>query len=97
MTILMLKKQIVPVLKTQGVTKAGIFGSFATGEDKKNSDVDLLVKFKSTPSLLDLSRLKLKLEDRVGRKVDLLTYDGIHPRLKNIILEEQKIIYEKRS
>lgn len=97
MTIVVLKKQIVPILKMQGVTKAGIFGSFATGNQKKNSDVDILVKFKDTPSLLDLSRLKLKLENRVGRKVDILTYDGIYPRLKNIILEEQKVIYEKRS
>lgn len=97
MTILTLKKQFVPILKTQGVTKAAIFGSFATGLEEKNSDVDLLVKFQNTPSLLDLSRLKLKLEDKVGKKVDIVTYEGIHPRLRKIILGEQKIIYEKRS
>ena len=97
MSILTLKKQIVPVLKTHGVTKAGIFGSFAIGKEKKNSDIDILVNFKGVPSLLDLSRLKLNLEDKVGRKVDLVTYSSIHPRLKNLILEEEKIIYEKRS
>lgn len=77
--------------------KAAIFGSFATGDATRNSDIDLLVKFKGVPSLLDLSRLKLKLENKVGRKVDVITYNGIHPRLKDIILGEQKIIYEKKS
>lgn len=97
MTIASIKKSIVPVLKTQGVTKAGIFGSFATGTEKKNSDVDILVSFKGVPSLLDLVRLKLKLESKVGRKVDVVTYNSLHPRLRNLILEEQKIIYEKKS
>lgn len=97
MTIQAIKKQILPILRSQGITKAAIFGSFATGKEKTNSDIDLLVKFKRTPSLLDLSRLKLKLENRIGKTVDMITYDGVHPRLKNIILEEQKIIYEKRS
>lgn len=77
--------------------KAAIFGSFATGEETENSDIDLLVKFKGVPSLLDIARLKLKLENKVGRTVDVITYNGIHPRLKDIILSEQKIIYEKRS
>lgn len=88
---------MLPVFKNQGVVKAAIFGSFAAGEEKENSDIDLLVKFKAMPTLLDLSRLKLKLENKVGRTVDVITYNGVNPRLKNIILKEQKIIYEKKS
>lgn len=97
MTFLSIKKRIIPILKNRGITKAAIFGSFATGEATKNSDLDLLVRLKSGMTLLDLSRLKLELEKRVGRSVDVLTYDSIYPRLKDIILEEQKVIYEKRS
>lgn len=97
MTIQSIKKQMLPVLKNQGVVKAAIFGSFATGEEKANSDIDLLVKFKAMPTLLDLARLKLKLENKVGRTVDVITYNGVHPYLKGIILREQKIIYEKKS
>jgi len=63
------------------VIKAAIFGSYATGEAKANSDIDLLVQ----------------LEDALNKKVDLLTYNSIHPYLKRIILNEQKVIYEKRS
>jgi predicted nucleotidyltransferase len=97
MTIQLIKKRILPILKRKGITKAAVFGSFATGTGKKTSDLDLLVKFKRTASLLEIAHLKRTLEESIGRKVDLLTYGGISPRLKKIILGEQKIIYEKKS
>ena len=90
-------KKIVPILKDQGVVKAALFGSFARGDATKKSDIDMLVKFKNEKSLFDLVRLKLALEKESGKKVDVLTYDSIHPLLRKIILKEQKIIYEKRS
>ncbi|MDP2642507.1 MAG: nucleotidyltransferase family protein [Candidatus Peregrinibacteria bacterium] len=97
MTVQALKKQIIPTLQRRGAIKIAIFGSFATRKEKKTSDVDILVKFKNEVTLLQLSNMKLELEDKLERKVDLLTYGGINPRLKKIILQEQKIIYEKRS
>ena len=90
-------EKIIPTLKRQGVVKAAIFGSYATGEAKKNSDIDILVRFSQRKSLLDLVRLQFILEDKLEKKVDLLTYSSIHPLLKDIILKEQKVIYEKRS
>lgn len=92
-----IKKKIVPILKRQGIIKAALFGSVVTGEAKKSSDVDILIKYKGQKSLLDLVRLQFELEEKLEKKVDLLTYSSIHPLLKNIILNEQKIIYEKRS
>ena len=92
-----IKKKIVPILKRQGVTKAALFGSFARGEARKRSDIDILVNLKKNKTLLDLVGLKLELEEKLGRKVDVLTYNGLHPLLKNIILNEQKIIYESKS
>ncbi|MFH1841046.1 MAG: nucleotidyltransferase family protein [Candidatus Shapirobacteria bacterium] len=97
MTIRDISSKVVPTLKRQGVTKAAIFGSVARGEAKKNSDVDMLIKFSGKKSLLDLVRLQYVLEDKLGKKVDLLTYDSIHPRLKDIILNEQQVIYDQRS
>lgn len=96
MTLQNLKKKIIPVLKNEGVLKAGIFGSQVTGEAGKSSDIDLLVELGDDKSLLDLVGLKLALEDALKMKVDLLTYDAIHPLLEDIILGEQKVIYEKR-
>lgn len=97
MTVQDISTKTTPILENQDVAKAALFGSHATGEAKKKSDVDILVKFSRRKSLLDLVRLQFILEDRLGKKVDLLTYDSIHPLLKDIILKEQKVIYEKRS
>lgn len=96
MTIATIKKQIVPILKRQGVTKAALFGSAARGEMKKKSDVDILVKLKKGKSLFDFVGLKLELEEKLDKKVDLVSYGAIKPRLKKIILKDEKIIYEKR-
>lgn len=95
MNIQIIKKKIIPILKRQGVTKAAFFGSVARGDMKKNSDVDILVKFKRRKGLFDFVGLKLELEEKLGRKIDLLTYDGINHLLKDIIMGEQKIFYEK--
>jgi len=91
-------KQIInktrPILKKNKVVKAGIFGSYARGEQKKKSDIDMLIQVKGRKfSILDLIGLEKELEKKLGKKVDLLTYNGINPLLKEQILgEEVKII-----
>ena len=85
-----LKKIIVPILKRNQVIRAGIFGSFARGEETKKSDLDLLIRVKKRKfSLLDLVGLELELEEKLKRKVDLLTYGSLHPLLKDRILKEE--------
>ncbi len=85
-----LKRTIVPILKRNGVVKAGIFGSYARGEATKKSDVDILIKVKAKKfSLFDLAGLEIELEEKLGKKVDLLTYNSIHPLLKERILKEE--------
>jgi hypothetical protein len=92
--IISIKKKINPILKRNDVKKAALFGSVARGEENKRSDVDILVEFKNdeNKSLLDLVGLEFELEERLNRKVDVLTYDSIHPLLKEVILKDQKII-----
>jgi predicted nucleotidyltransferase len=97
MTVETIKKQIVPILKRQGVIKAAIFGSAVRGEMTKKSDIDILVKLKKGKTLLDFIGLKLDLEKKLGRDVDVVSYGGIHPLLKDIILKEQKVIYESKK
>lgn len=88
-----IKKKILPVLKKNKIKRAGIFGSYARGEQKKNSDIDILVKINTKMSLFDFVGIKLELEDNLGKKVDLIEYKLIHPRLKKQILKEEiKII-----
>jgi len=93
-----LKKKIIPILERNNVVKAGIFGSFARGEAKKKSDIDILIEVKAKKfSLFDLIRLEMELEKKLGRKVDLLTYNSIHPLLKKKILSEEIRIYEEKK
>lgn len=88
------KRIVVPILKRNGVIRAGVFGSYARGEATKKSDVDILIKVKAKKfSLFDLVRIELELKKALGKNVDLLTYKGIDPCLKEQILgEEVKII-----
>ena len=88
-----IKRKIAPILKRQGVTKAALFGSVVRGELKKTSDIDVLIQFKSGKSLFDLVGLKLELEKLLKRKVDVVTYNSLHPLLRDRILNEQMPIY----
>lgn len=88
-----IKKKVVPILKHHAVKRAAIFGSFARGEAKANSDVDLLIEYMSKDkSLFDLVDLKSELEEVLGRKVDVVTYDSLYWRLREQILAEQVVI-----
>lgn len=91
-----IRKKVVPILKKNGVLKAGLFGSVVRGEEKRRSDIDILVKFPKGKSLLDLVGLKLELEETLRKKVDIVTYNSIYHLLKEKILNEEVRIYEKR-
>jgi len=87
-----IKSIIIDTLRKSGVKKASLFGSFARGEVTEKSDIDLLVEFKGKKSLLDLVRLKMRLEELLGREVDIITYKSINPLLKTRILDKQEVI-----
>jgi predicted nucleotidyltransferase len=91
-SIAVLKRQIIPILHRYGVKKAGLFGSCVRGELREDSDLDILVELDSDLSLLEFIRIKLDLEDMLGRKIDLVEYSTIKPRLKERILKEQLTI-----
>ncbi len=90
--VIKIKSLILQVLKKNNVKKAALFGSIVREEATEKSDVDLLVEFEGKKSLLDLVGLKLELQEILNRKVDVLTYDSLHPLLKDIILNEQVVI-----
>ena len=83
------REKIIDILHRNEVKRASFFGSIVRGEMTEESDVDLLVEFKGKKSLLDLAHLKNELEDAINRRVDVLTYKSLHPRLKDRILAEQ--------
>lgn len=67
----------------------GLFGSFARGENNKDSDIDILIEFKDPPSLLTLIKLENDLSDLLGIKVDLVTTGSIkNKRIKKSIKKD---------
>ncbi|MDC8001908.1 nucleotidyltransferase family protein [Aequorivita todarodis] len=93
MTIENLKQRIVPLLKKHNIVRAGVFGSYAKGINSESSDVDILVELDKEMSLLDFIRIKMDLESLLDKKVDLVEYKALKPRLKNRILSEELRIY----
>ncbi|MBI2758217.1 MAG: nucleotidyltransferase family protein [Chloroflexi bacterium] len=71
-----------------GVRSIALFGSFARGEARRDSDIDLLVEFNQPVGLFEFTRLKLYLEKKLGRKVDLVTSEALRKEMRNDILRE---------
>ena len=75
-------------LKDLKVKSLAVFGSFARGEIKPDSDIDILVEFDGPPTFDGYMDLLFFLEDITGKKVDLVTYDALKPRIKPSILKD---------
>lgn len=87
-----IKEKILPILQEYGVKKIALFGSCIRDEMYKDSDIDILVDIEADISLLDFVGLKQKIEEALGRKVDLVEYDTLKPLLRERILKEQVVL-----
>ena len=86
---------IIDYLRPYGPERIGIFGSYVRREETPNSDIDILVKFKETLSLLDLAKIHRELSLILGKEVDLVTESSVkNERLKKYIYSDLKIIFE---
>jgi uncharacterized protein len=80
---------LLPALRREfGVRRMALFGSTARGEAREDSDIDLLVEFEDGPTFDSFMGLKLSLEDRLGRRVDLVTPGALKARLRPIVERE---------
>lgn len=89
------QKDVLTILKKQkrtlnefGVHSIALFGSYARGEAHRNSDIDILVEFNHPVGLFEFARLKLYLEKKLGRKVDLVTPEALRKEMREDILRE---------
>lgn len=94
-----LDKKITPILKSNGVEFAGVFGSFARGEEKENSDIDLVVRFSPQKriGLFGFVGIQQDLSDILNRKVDLFTEDGIDKYIREEVAKDLKVLYGQRQ
>ena len=84
------EKQLKDLLRKHGVVKASVFGSFARGDAKQDSDLDLLVTYRPGTSLFDTIDLQNELERALGRKVDLVSEKYLSKRLAKRINQDVK-------
>ncbi|MBI5555519.1 MAG: nucleotidyltransferase family protein [Elusimicrobia bacterium] len=84
----LLKEVDTEVLQKYKAHLRGIFGSFAKGQAKENSDIDVLVDFEEDANLLHLVGLSNFLEEKLQRHVDVVPADVIRKEIKGIILKE---------
>lgn len=84
-----IKKKALPVLKEAGVTHSSIFGSYVRGEAREDSDIDILVDFPRGKGLFEFVGLQQKLEEVLGKKVDLGEYITLKPRIKDSVLSHE--------
>ena len=96
MVIQEIRRIITPILQKNDVAFAGIFGSRARGEERADSDVDLLVTFKRQKGLLELIGLERDLSHDLNLKVDLVTEGAILPMIKSEVLKDLQPLYGQR-
>ena len=88
---------VAEYFKTQPVLKAWIFGSFARGEEKPWSDMDILVQYDRTQpiGLLKIAGMQIDLEDLLGLEVDLVEEGALRPWAVESVNNDKQLIYER--
>jgi len=76
------------VVRKYRVSEIGIFGSFVRGEQKKRSDIDILVEYDEVPDLFEFINLERYLRRLLKKKIDLVRKEAIRPEIKDRILRE---------
>ena len=89
--------KIQQYLATQPVERAWLFGSFSRGEEREDSDVDILVSIDRSVhvGLIKLSGMLLDIQDRLNRKVDLITEKGLMDFARKSVERDKVLIYER--
>lgn len=83
-------------LQDKPVVRAYIFGSYARDEADAQSDLDLLVELDyNQPIGLQFIGMKLDLEERLNKAVDLVSANGLSPRIRPFIDQDKQLIYER--
>ncbi len=88
---ILLKQKREKVLETAarfGASNVRVFGSVARGEADESSDIDLLVNMEPGRSLMDLGGLLVELQELLGTEVDVVTENGLRPRIREQVLKD---------
>jgi uncharacterized protein len=81
------REQVMAIAARHHASRVRLFGSAARGDDRPDSDIDLLVDFDQDSSLFDLMRMSRELEALLGRAVDVVSSGGLKTRDRAILAE----------
>ncbi len=92
-------QQLAEYFKTQPVLKAWLFGSYSRGEQREESDIDILILPDKSQhfSLFTLSEIYEDLKELLGREVDLITDGGLMPFARDSVDRDKILIYERAA
>ena len=82
-----LKKELPYIRKKYRVKSIGLFGSCVRGEERKESDIDILIEFEKPIGLFKFMELEEYLSQKLGRKVDLVEKEALKERIKPYVME----------
>lgn len=88
------RTRLADICRRNQVTRLRLFGSAARGEERPESDIDLIVDFGAPKGFFELLRLEQELEAIFGRSVDLVTEPGLSPFLKEPILSSASVLFD---
>jgi hypothetical protein len=94
MSITDIKNKLQPIFESYSITYAALFGSVSRGDDRPDSDVDILVKLGKPMGMFSYMKLIQSIEDILGRKADVVTEQGLSKFVRPYIMPELKTIYE---
>ena len=85
---------IIETLQPYHPKKIGLFGSVGRNEENEDSDIDILFSLYEPIGLFTLSKIHFELEEKLHKKVDLISENGLNKFIKEKVLQEVKYFYE---
>ena len=88
------RNRLADLCQRHGVTRLRLFGSAVRGEERPDSDIDILVDFENPVGFLELIRFENALSEFFGRSVDLVTEPGLSPFIRDSVLSSASVIFD---
>jgi predicted nucleotidyltransferase len=90
-------EKLIAIAKEYDITYLALFGSFARGEARSDSDIDLAVRFGHPITLFDLVGVRLEMQKIVGRPVDLIPIDQAYAFIRRAMQKDLIVLYEAEA